>query len=455
MQATDRQPEDLEVSALVLTYNRAKRCIDSAWHNALAMQGLRAEILVINNGTDPVSLPAAIANVPCRVLQMPRNLGAAARNEGLRVARGSAVVALDDDSYIDPGLIENLLASLRRDPRIGAVAFRIQNGVQEESCLLPTVFHGCACGFRRRALREVGGYPAGYLYYGEEYDLAFRLYQAGYRIVVSSEPRRVRHVRDGAGRSSDRILRLLVRNNTYLWFKYLPLRHILPALRDTLQRYALVAAKEGAQRGFRDGCALVPAAALRGLRDRRPLSDSAFRTIFLTHRLEALCAGRGRSPGRKVILCGVGKYPSLWTRLLRRHGLEPAAFWDHNPCWRGRAIDGVPVFVAGTELPAAPNGAVWLVGGSSLAENARWQDRLEIELGLYIIGTAGTAEAEGFSGPNDVDLGDACDVCLYSRGFLAEPPVRVRGIRPASILYATESSAPDGRAGRNERRGSA
>jgi GT2 family glycosyltransferase len=418
------------------------------------MQGLRAEIIVINNGKDPMHLPTTIADVPCRVIQMPRNLGALARNEGLRLARGAAVLVLDDDSYIDPGLIEATLNSLNRDSRIGAVAFRIQNGDSEESCLLPTVFHGCACGFRRSALMEVGGYPSGYLYYGEEYDLAFRLYQAGYRITLCNASQRVRHVRDDAGRSNDRILRLLVRNNAYLWFAFLPLRQFLPALRDTLQRYALVAVKEGATRGFRAGCAQIPASIVRGLLNRRPLSPNVFRKIFLVDRVESLCSHPLVRKRRRVILCGVGKFPSLWTRLLRQQGIEAVAFWDHNPCWRGQSVDGVPVHVIGSELPAAPPDSLWLVGATSLSENARWQDRLEIEMGLYVMNSAQSAPAAaGFASPGGADLGDICEISLYSKERLAEPPFRARGIRPASILTAAESSVQGGRMRKKEYRG--
>lgn len=446
--------DTLDVSAVVLTRNRANRCIDSVWHNALSMQGLRAEIIVINNGEEPVPLPATIANVPCRVVQMPRNLGAIARNEGLRLARGDTVLALDDDSYIDPGLIEAMLNLLKSDSRIGAVAFRIQNGDKEESCLLPTVFHGCACGFRRSALREVGGYPPGYLYYGEEYDLAFRLYQAGYRITLCNSSRRVRHVRDGDGRSNDRIIRLLVRNNAYLWFAFLPLRQILPALRDTLQRYALVAAKEGATKGFRAGCAQIPASMIRGLLNRKPLSYGVFRKIFLVDRIESLCSHPIFRKRKQVILCGVGKFPSLWTRLLCQQGIEPVAFWDHNPCWRGQSIDRVPVHVAGSKLPEAPLGNLWLAGTTSLTENARWQDRLEIEMGLYVTKSAQSAPAAaGVTSSGGVDLGDVGEISLYSSEWIAEQPFRARGIRPASILTAAESSMQRGRIQKKEYRG--
>jgi hypothetical protein len=369
----------------------------------------------------------------------------------LRLARGAAILALDDDSYLDPGLTESMLNSLHRDSRIGAVAFRIQNGDVEESCLLSTVFHGCACGFRRSALMEVGGYPAGYLYYGEEYDLAFRLYQAGYRIVSCNALGRVRHVRDGVGRNHDRIFRLLVRNNAYLWFAFLPVRQILPALRDTLQRYTLVASNEGANRGFRAGCAQIPASMLRGLLNRKGLSRDVFRKIFLVDRVEALCRHPLVRERRRVILCGVGKFPSLWTRLLRQHGVEPIAFWDHNPCWRHQSVDGVPVFVAGGELAAAPPDSLWLVGTTSLSENTRWRDRLEIEMGLGAMRSAQTAPATArLLSSDDADLESLCEVGLYSREGFVAPLFQADGMRPACLQNVVKSLDGMQRSGHRE-----
>lgn len=207
---------------IVLTCGRPARCADSIRHNAQTLAGIPAEIMVVNNGGGSLDLPARVGDVPCRVLEMPRNLGAEARNAALAAARGEYVLVLDDDAYFNPELAAAMVQVFTADAAVGAVACRIQNGTGEEASLLPSVFHGCACGFRREALHQVGGYPRGYLYYGEEYELAFRLYQAGYRLALCPGSARVLHVRDAGGRDVNRIIRLLLRNNTYLWAKYLP-----------------------------------------------------------------------------------------------------------------------------------------------------------------------------------------------------------------------------------------
>ena len=422
----------VDVSAIVITHNRVKRCIDSVWHNALALQGVRAEMIVVNNGHEPVNLPASLSGTPCFVIPLKENLGAAARNIGLQAASGRFILVLDDDAYIDPGLVEAMLDTFRRDPQIGAVAFRILNGRKEEACLLPTVFHGCACGFRRSALERVGAYPQDYLYYGEEYDLAFRLYQVGYRIVFCPHPRGVRHERDGGGRSHDRILRMLVRNNTYLWFAFLPWRHIASACADTFHRYTCVARKERAEKGFRRGLLDIPWSAIRGLAHRRAMSRDIFRRVALADQVDRAAAQIVARARRRVIVCGVGKFPSFWVRLLRQRGLQVIAFWDGNPCWRDQWISNVPVIVTGAELPYAPADCGWLVGTASLADNAIWSERLMWELGLTRFDPPrDPAQPATTTAYGTIDLAETAGVRVFFPENTRNPAPKPNGIFPA------------------------
>ncbi len=393
-----------ELSVIVLTNNRPERCADSIRRNAEALSGLKAEMLVVNNGQQPVSLPEEIAQIKCRVLQMPRNLGAVARNEGLKASKSPFILVLDDDAYIDPGLGHSMIEVFKEDPKVGAVAFRIQNGLTEESCLLPTVFHGCACGFRRSAIEKAGGYPNGYLYYGEEYHLAFRLYQEGCRIALCNHGRMVRHVRDRAGRNTGRILRLLIRNNIFLWAAFFPWTSVLPAIQDTLQRYAAVARKENARQGFKAGLALVPQAILRGLLHRRPLRRELFEYITLLAPLERTCVELKQRGIRETILCGVGKFPSLWVRALRRQGIAVRELWDFNTCWEKASIAGVPVRVVSREnIPLHPS-ATLLLGTTSLSDNLRWQQGLAGQSGININGDKALLATELSSSRGIFDL---------------------------------------------------
>ncbi len=405
---------EIECSVIVLTHNRPERCADSIRHNAAALAGLPAEILVVNNGQALPDLPSSPSGIPCRLIQMDRNRGAAARNEGIRQARGRFVLILDDDSYIDAGLADNMMRAFHADPSLGSVAFRIENNGKEEACLLPTVFHGCACGFRMDALRAAGGYPEGFLYYGEEYDLAFRLYQAGYRSCLCNHDRMVRHVRDAEGRDLNRIVKLLIRNNFQLWIKFLPWRAIPDAVADTLMRYALVARKENAWRGFVQGLATLPGTILSSLPRRRPLSKSLYGEVALTAQVASLCRRMRESGARDLIVCGVGKFPSAWIRTIRRHGIRLRELWDYNTCWTGRSIRGIHVRVVDRDIPPIPPGCRLLIGTASVADNARWQRQLQAgglgteTVDLAFFSPAGSALAEGY------DLQSLCELKVFS-----------------------------------------
>ncbi len=367
-----------DVSLVVLTHNRMERCVESLCRNAAALGNVRGEILVVNNGREPLPVNDTVGGIPCRQFKMPRNLGASARNIGIREASSDLLLMMDDDAYITPGSAERMLELFRADQHIGALGFRIMgNDGSEEACLLPTVFHGCACGFRKSALLETGGYPSGFLYYGEEYDLAFRLHAAGYRIELNADGCRAHHVRDGIGRDKNRIVRLLVRNNSLLWVTFFPWRHALAAIGDTLQRYARVARKENAEDGFRRGVAALPHAIVRGLLRRKRLDTSVFDRVTLLDRVRDACRRLQDGRIRRVMVCGVGKFPSMWTQAIREQGLMVSSFLESNPLWGGARVGGLPVrLVAAGEAPDAPAATACLVGSSSRTENERWIRKL-------------------------------------------------------------------------------
>ncbi len=372
MNAQDRADVRPQWSLLVLTRNRVSRCLDSVTHNATALRGMNAEILVVNNGGQPVALPDKMAGIPCRSHNLKRNLGAAARNVALRLCRGDYIWMIDDDAYLDAELACAATAIFERDLRTAAVAFRVFNQEdQEESCLLPCVFHGCACAFRRTALDGIGGYPWGFGYYGEEYDVAFRLIRAGWCLRLCDHAQHVMHARDPGGRDKRRIIRLLVRNNAQLWSAYLPWAVWPGAMTDMLRRYRLVARKECAMTGYRLGTLDLPSAVLRGLLRRRSLGCKLFDEISLARDVRSVAGILARA-GLDVVLCGVGKFPSCWLITLQRQGVRVCALLDRNTCWRGQRICSIPIYIPEEAALIAEPNLAWLTGLASAADSRWW-----------------------------------------------------------------------------------
>lgn len=100
------------VSVLIPTYGRPEALSECL--GAIAGQDFRDfECIVINDGGPPVD--AALARhpqLPVRLVNLPENQGhAAARNEGLRRARGEFVALCDDDDLWLPGHLGSLVAA--------------------------------------------------------------------------------------------------------------------------------------------------------------------------------------------------------------------------------------------------------------------------------------------------------------------------------------------------------
>jgi len=371
------------ITAVVLTYNRPDRCADSIRHNSRALGRFKSKIIVFNNGTMSMAMPEVPTNVSCRVINSRKNLGVAAKNMALAESESEFVLMMDDDAYIHPQHLDQMIRTFRSDDSIGAVSFKIRNDQDTEACLLPTVFHGCACGFRSAALRKAGGYPADFLYYGEEYSVSFALYNQGYRIVMLDDTDHVFHARDNAGRDKNRILRFLVRNNVRTWSSFLPHSEIAAASLDTIRRYALVARKENAVRGFLAGCAEVPLAMLRGIMNRTPLTHSIFDKVLMINQVHMACASLKAKGIRKIILCSTGKLPSIWLKRFKAGGISVAAFCDSNICWKDRTVKGIPVITSDCpddwqKILKEHNRTdiAWVTGTGSLVENNFWAKTL-------------------------------------------------------------------------------
>lgn len=112
------------VSVIVPTRDRAA-LLARALRSVLGQTYDRFEVLVVDDGSeeDIAAVAGALADDRIRVLRQPRNLGvAAARNRGLKEARGELVAFLDSDDRWMPHKLERQVAILRRrPPKVGLV----------------------------------------------------------------------------------------------------------------------------------------------------------------------------------------------------------------------------------------------------------------------------------------------------------------------------------------------
>lgn len=286
-----------------------------------------AEVIIADNASNvPPILPSALANgVPVRSITLPRNIGAAARNEAARTADPSSrwLVMLDDDSApLDAGFV----APLRGAPDdVSAVAAEITlppdgSGIpRHEAGGLPEVIIGCGAAVRTGVFRDLGGYDPAFDYYAEEYDLCARIIALGGRVAY--EPRfRVLHAKSRVNRDFSRIIRRLVRNNAWVALRYAPPHLRAGQVRATISRYARIARAERAVPAFALG--LLQTFATLHRQRRTPLARDLWDRFTGLHAArEALARAHRASPLGRVALIDPGKNAELVTLALDELGV--------------------------------------------------------------------------------------------------------------------------------------
>lgn len=294
-----------------------------------------AEVVLIDNASErPLAAcrlrEALGARVSLSVLYHKANAGAASRNIAAAAADGRSrwLVMLDDDSApLDLGFVP-LLTEAAAD--VSAIAAEIwlppQGGrPRREAGGLPEVFIGCGVAIRRECFLSLGGYDSSFNYYAEEYDLAARIIAAGGRVCLDRRFR-VMHRKVTAGRDMNLILRRLVRNNGVVAVRYAPAAEFLPAMAETLTRYAGIAIKEDAMEGYLLGVAELAARLWR--QRRTPLTREQWDRFTGLAAVREVARALRQTGETRVALIAMGKNQWAVQRAVAEAGLmcvSPAA----------------------------------------------------------------------------------------------------------------------------------
>ena len=200
---------DRFVSVLIPAFNEA-RVIEASVRRVLASRDVRLEVIVLDDGSSDATsaiVTTAFAGDPrVRLLTLINGGKARALNQGLTLATGEIVVALDADTQFEPDTIARL-ARWFVDPAIGAVAgnAKVGNRVNlvtrwqaleyitaqnlERRALARldamTVVPGAVGAWRAATIREVGGYPPDTL--AEDQDLTIAIQRAGWRVMYDQD----------------------------------------------------------------------------------------------------------------------------------------------------------------------------------------------------------------------------------------------------------------------------
>lgn len=109
------------VSVVIPAYNCALY-IGETLASILAQEAAELEVIVINDGsTDETGAIARGFGEPVRVIDQPNSGVCAARNHGIREARGEFIALVDHDDYWLPNKLANQLTAFAANPQVDVV----------------------------------------------------------------------------------------------------------------------------------------------------------------------------------------------------------------------------------------------------------------------------------------------------------------------------------------------
>jgi GT2 family glycosyltransferase len=242
------------LSFVIITYNRPADMLEllqniSGLDNA---SELLEAVIVVNNCSTADYSPvkdyiASSPALPFRYFDAPENLGVAkGRNFALKKANAPFVIMLDDDAVLgNKDCLVNLLAEFETQnterPK-AIVSFKVlyyENGQMQVNALphkqfkayqyksfFETYYYaGGAHAIRRDVMEKLGDYPSDFFYGMEEYDLSYRVLDAGYSIVYSDKIIML-HKESPLGRKpKNEKLRMMWVNKSKVAWRYLPKKY--------------------------------------------------------------------------------------------------------------------------------------------------------------------------------------------------------------------------------------
>lgn len=244
------------LSFVIITYNRPADMLELA-RNIAELDGaaeLLEEVIVVNNAStsDYADVRTYISQhpeIPFRYLDAPENLGVArGRNFAIRQGRAPILIMLDDDAELKaPDSLYQLLeafSTAATERPVAIVSFKVlyhSTGEMQrnafphkqfdrhfnKSFLETSYYAGGAHAVTRSAIEAVGLYPEDFFYGMEEYDLSYRLIEAGYAITYSDKVVML-HKESPLGRSPHRDkVRMMWVNKCKVAWRYLPVLYFL------------------------------------------------------------------------------------------------------------------------------------------------------------------------------------------------------------------------------------
>lgn len=316
-QSEGNDPEHPIVSVVVVNFN-GLRFLEDCIHSLIAQTWKNLEIIIVDNASSDGSVEYLSSHFDGLVLiENTQNLGfAAGVNTGIRNARGSYIMTLNNDTRVDCHCIERLLTEMMSNNSLGMCAPKMlfpdgrinsagicisrsgaawDRGMFEDDVgqydVKEYILGPCAGAamYRRAMLEEVCLFDEDFFLYMEDVDLAFRAQLAGWKCVFIPEAVVYHHHGGSAGFQSD--ITIYYGNRNILWWpvKNHPAGILLPSIPWILGRtlivipyYAFKGKGKVILRSKIDGLAGIPGMWKKRRYIRRTVSTSYVKTFLST-----------------------------------------------------------------------------------------------------------------------------------------------------------------------------
>lgn len=241
-----------QISIVIITYNRPEDVLlllqnISEQNNAAH---LLESVIIIDNDSG-VSYDSVLAyidktpEIPFRYIRSEVNLGVAAgRNKAIMLAEAPIIVTIDDDAYFKfPNSLQQIVhlfaSDYARNNKVGAFCFKVFYGstgelqanafphkrfaqYKDKKQFLTYYFIGCGHAILKEVYDQTGLYPTDFFYGMEEYDLGYRILDAGYRIAYDDSVSIIHNESPTGRRPHAEKMQMLWVNKSKVAYRYLP-----------------------------------------------------------------------------------------------------------------------------------------------------------------------------------------------------------------------------------------
>lgn len=243
------------LSILIITYNRPENTLELLKNIALQQDIERHvhEILLLNNAStvsyaNVEGFVTAHSHLPIKYINHTENLGVArGRNFLIEMATAKYLLVLDDDvEFEDATAIQtaatlfdeernithntavitlNIFYHQTRQRQVSAFPHKNLEQHKNDDWFLTYYFTGAAHLMKRELFAKTGLYPVDFFYGMEEYDLSYRIIDAGYTLAFDNKIK-VLHKESPEGRvTNSEKLGMMWRNKAKVAWRYLPKKY--------------------------------------------------------------------------------------------------------------------------------------------------------------------------------------------------------------------------------------